>query len=88
MSSQATSQPPQTKPEEMSFEQALSELEGIVRKLENGQSSLESSIADYTRGTELKKQCEAKLKEASLKVKKIVEQADGSLTTEEFEVEG
>lgn len=74
--------------EEMNFESALNELEGIVRKLENGQASLEDSITDYTRGTKLKEHCEAKLKEASLKVEKIVQQADGSTKTEPFTTEG
>ena len=70
--------------QEMNFETALQELDGIVRKLENGQASLEDSINDYERGTKLKEHCEAKLKEASLKVEKIVQQADGSTTTEPF----
>jgi exodeoxyribonuclease VII small subunit len=74
--------------EELSFEQALGELETIVRKLENGQSSLDVSINDYTRGTQLREYCEGKLKEASLRVEKIVTQADGSTSTESFEVEG
>jgi exodeoxyribonuclease VII small subunit len=71
----------------MSFEQAMSELETIVRKLENGQGELEQSIADYTRGTELKKHCQMKLENARLRVEKIVTQADGALKTEAFETE-
>jgi len=74
--------------EKLNFESALGELETIVRKLENGQSSLDESISDYTRGTKLKEHCEAKLKEASLKVEKIVQQADGSTDTEPFSTEG
>lgn len=73
--------------EEMNFETALGELETIVHKLENGQSSLEESINDYTRGTKLKEHCEAKLKEATLKVEKIVQQADGTTKTEPFTTE-
>ena len=45
----------------MSFEQALKELEVIVRKLEAGHGELESSIADYTRGTALKEHCQKRL---------------------------
>ncbi|MDG1287847.1 MAG: exodeoxyribonuclease VII small subunit [Rickettsiales bacterium] len=74
--------------DEMNFEDALTELDGIVRKLENGQSSLEASITDYTRGTKLKEHCEAKLKEATLKVEKIVQNSDGSTDTEPFTAEG
>ncbi len=73
--------------DEMSFEDALTELDGIVRKLENGQSSLEASIIDYTRGTKLKEHCEAKLKEATLKVEKIVQNTDGSTETAPFAAE-
>ena len=41
---------------ELSFEDALSELEGIVSKLEAGDVGLEQSIDIYTRGTQF--QCE------------------------------
>ncbi len=58
--------------EKMSFEQALKELEGIVRKLETGQQELEKSIEEYERGAALKSYCEKKLHEAKLKVEKIV----------------
>jgi len=57
---------------EMSFEQALAELETIVRALESGQSQLEQSIAQYERGAALKAHCEAKLAAARLRVEKIV----------------
>jgi len=65
----------------MSFEQALKELEIIVRKLETGQGELESSIADYTRGTALKEHCQKKLADAKMKVEKIIQTADGKITT-------
>ena len=73
---------------EMSFEQALAELEEIVRRLESGQANLDKSIDDYTRGTALKAHCQQKLADAKLKVEKIMKQADGSLTTEPFAAEG
>ena len=73
----------------MNFEEALAALEAIVQRLEKGQTSLEASIEDYTRGTQLKAHCEAQLKEARLKVEQIVNQAeDGSVTTENMAVEG
>ena len=55
-----------------SFEQALAELERIVAELESGRTDLEQSIAAYERGARLKAHCEAKLKEAQLRVEKIV----------------
>jgi exodeoxyribonuclease VII small subunit len=60
----------------MSFEQALKELETIVRKLEAGQGELESAIADYARGTALKEHCQKRLAGAKMKVDKIVQNGD------------
>jgi exodeoxyribonuclease VII small subunit len=54
------------------FEQALKELETIVRKLESGAGDLEGSINEYVRGTELKDFCLDKLKTARLKVESIL----------------
>jgi exodeoxyribonuclease VII small subunit len=71
--------------EAMSFEQALKELETIVRKLENGQGELESSIADYERGTALKDHCQKKLAGARMKVEKIMQSADGKLSAVPFD---
>ena len=61
----------------MSFEDALRELEQIVHKLEAGDVPLEDSIRIYERGAALKAHCEAKRKEAELKVEKIVLGPDG-----------
>ena len=61
---------------------ALSELEDIVRGLEQGAGSLDQAIDSYSRGVALKTHCEAKLKEAQLRVDKIVVGSGGVLTTE------
>jgi exodeoxyribonuclease VII small subunit len=63
--------------DKMSFEEALAELEGIVRQLETGDVELEKSIAIYERGAALKAQCEARLKSAELKVEQIVQGTNG-----------
>ena len=63
---------------EMSFEQALAELETIVGKLEGSQVSLEESIRLYERGEALKKHCEARLKAAEEKVARITLDAEGT----------
>lgn len=68
----------------LSFEDALKELEAIVKKLESGEAKLEDSIKDFERGSELKAYCEKKLAEAKLKVEQIVKNADGSLSTKTF----
>ena len=67
---------------DMSFEEALAELETIVRQLEQGDVELEKSIAIYERGAELKKHCEGRLKAAELKVEQIVQGSDGAPKTE------
>jgi exodeoxyribonuclease VII small subunit len=59
--------------ETLTFEQALAELEGIVKALESGQGALEASVAAYQRGAALRAHCERKLAEAEQKVQAIVE---------------
>jgi len=66
----------------MSFEDALAELETIVRGLESGQSKLDDAISAYTRGAFLKQHCEKKLKEAKAKVDKITLSANGEIAAE------
>ena len=65
---------------QLSFEDAMKELEQVVSRLERGEVPLEESIALYSRGETLKKHCEAKLKEAEEKVAKITLGADGAPT--------
>ena len=66
--------------EDMTFEQAMSELERVVGQLERGDVALDQSIALYERGALLKKRCEAKLKEAEEKVAAITLDATGTPT--------
>ena len=71
---------------DMNFEDALRELEGIVAKLERGEAPLEESISIYERGAKLKAHCEGKLKDAQLKVEKIVLDGNGNAKgTEAFD---
>ena len=56
---------------ELTFEEAIEELERLVSRLEAGQVPLEESIRLYERGEELKRHCEAKLKAAEEKVARI-----------------
>ena len=55
----------------LSFEQAMKELEDIVRRLESGQVKLDEAVAAYERGAALKAHCEGKLAEAKTKVERI-----------------
>jgi exodeoxyribonuclease VII small subunit len=66
----------------MSFEDALAELEQIVRRLEGGQVRLDDAIQSYERGALLKRHCEKKLNEAQQRVDRIVIGADGSVSAE------
>mgnify|MGYP000129655653 FL=1 len=72
-----TSETPVT---EMSFEQAMKELERVVDQLERGDVALDASIALYERGAALKKRCEDELKRAEEKVAAITLDASGQPT--------
>jgi len=71
----------------MSFEEALAELQSLVKSLEKGDSKLDDAINSYQRGVDLKRHCEAKLREAQLKVDKIVQSADGAIATEPAKID-
>jgi len=55
----------------LNFEDAMKELEKIVKDLESGQVKLDEAVKAYERGAALKKHCEAKLADARMKVEKI-----------------
>lgn len=64
----------------MPFEQAIKELEDIVRKLETGSLTLEDSISAYERGEVLKARCDALLAAAEARIEKITVDANGRPT--------
>jgi exodeoxyribonuclease VII small subunit len=66
----------------MSFEDALAELEQIVRRLEGGQVKLDEAIISYERGAQLKRHCERKLNEAQQRVDRIVIGPEGAVGVE------
>jgi len=68
--------------EDLSFEEALAELQALVKALEKGDSKLEEAILAYERGAALKRHCEKKLREAQEKVDRIVVGTDGSLSSQ------
>lgn len=63
----------------MSFEEAMAELEQIVRKLESGDGKLDEAVTAYERGAALRKHCEIRLREAQIRIEKIT-LADGQPT--------
>ena len=71
----------------ISFEEALEELEKIAEKLERQSLTLEDSIKAFERGTELKKICADRLKEAEGKIEFLQKNSDSTITRESFQKE-
>ncbi len=61
---------------ELSFEQVVMQLEEIIRKLEDGKMPLEEAVKAFERGSELRKLCEEKLKNAQLKIEMLSDKAN------------
>lgn len=74
--------------ENLSFEDALKELESIVDKLESGDVPLEESIQIYERGARLKAHCQSKLRNAQLKVEQIVLNQSGDAEAKPVDIDG
>ncbi len=66
------------------FEKSLDELEKLVRDLEQGELSLEQSLAAFERGVKLTRDCQSALKTAEQRVEQLVQNSDGSLETRPF----
>ncbi|GAA0789970.1 MULTISPECIES: exodeoxyribonuclease VII small subunit [Pseudomonadati] len=64
------------KPENLSFEQSLNELETIVANLEQGEVSLDDALKQFERGIKLVRQSQAKLEQAQQKVSILLEEKD------------
>lgn len=73
--------PPPTDIALLSFEDALNELEKIVRQIEDGRGKLDEAISAYERGVALKRHCESKLKEAQAKIEQITVGENGVSTS-------
>lgn len=61
----------------MSFEEAMKELEATVGRLEHGEATLDESIALYERGAQLRAHCDQLLRAAEERVEKITLAANG-----------
>jgi exodeoxyribonuclease VII small subunit len=71
----------------LSFEDAMAQLEAIVRDLESGKGKLDDAVGAYDRGVRLRRHCEAKLAEAQAKIDKIVAGPEGAVGTEPFDAQ-
>lgn len=67
-----------------SYEEALAELEAVVKKLENGDLTLEQSIEYFQKGVELTKYCNKMLDETERKITVLIENAKGEATEQEL----
>jgi len=65
---------------ELSFEDAMRELESIVRDLETGKAKLDDAIKAYERGALVKRHCQAHLARATAKVEQITVGSDGTIS--------
>jgi exodeoxyribonuclease VII small subunit len=82
------SAPPAADIATLSFEAALAELETIVRQLEAGQVPLDATIGLYERATMLRQHCDARLKDAEMRIERIVAGPDGAVRTTPFDEQG
>jgi exodeoxyribonuclease VII small subunit len=62
---------------ELSFEQALDELDALVRRMEAGELNLDDAVNAYRRGAELARHCQGKLAVAEQEIRKL----DGDVLT-------
>lgn len=78
--------PVENKEVKLSFEAALSKLEGIVESMETGEVPLADLLARFEEGNKLLKHCETRLKEAELKIEQLKKERDTAVFVE-FETE-
>ncbi len=62
---------PSTPVDSLSFEQAIDELDQLVRKMESGELSLDESVAAYRRGAELARYCQTRLANAEQEIRQL-----------------
>jgi exodeoxyribonuclease VII small subunit len=72
-------------PEKRTFEQSMSELEAIVKRLEAGDMPLEESLKSFEKGIGLVRECESLLEEVKGKVEKLIRESGGAAKTVPFE---
>ncbi len=65
------------KVEEMSFEESMDALEGLVRRLEDGGIGLDESLRIYEQAVVLRDHCRSILEDGERRIRKIMETADG-----------
>ncbi len=69
------------------FEEAVSELESIISRLEKGELTLDESIEFFQRGVELSKYCSKRLDEVEKRISILIEDGKGNIKEESFKPE-
>ncbi len=72
---------------ELSFEDAVQELEAIIQRMSGGTQSLENSIAEFERGIKIVRECQKMLSDAEQRVESLIKAADGQVQTKSFDSE-
>ena len=70
----------------LSFEEAMKNLEDVVNELESGELTLDKSIEKFKKGIELSNHCNELLEDAEKTVSILIADADGNMKEENFEV--
>ncbi|MBQ8298792.1 MAG: exodeoxyribonuclease VII small subunit [Clostridia bacterium] len=73
---------------DLSFEEAINELEKTVNALEVEKLTLEESVKKFQKGMELSKYCNELLDKAEKDITILIEQSSGEMKAEKFELEG
>ena len=69
---------------ELTFEEAMKQLEQIVRDLESGDQPLETAIAKFEEGVKLSKYCSQKLDETEKRITILMKDAEGNISENPF----
>lgn len=72
--------------EELSFEEAMAELEKTVKSLDSEKLTLDDAVKKFEKGMELSKYCNELLNKAEKSISVLIENANGSIIEEPFEV--
>ena len=71
---------------DLSFEEAINELEKTVNELEVEKLTLDESVKKFEKGMELSKYCNELLEKAEKDITILIEQSNGDVKTEKFEL--
>ncbi len=73
--------------ENLTYEESMKELENVVKELESGELTLDESIKKFEKGMELSKYCNTLLESAEKKITLLIENEDGDVKEESFELQ-